>query len=66
MAFLASYPLSTTPNYNYQVNAGTEFMDWTGYNGHATAKIDNALNPANETVYNYLDKKINLIIWSSN
>jgi hexosaminidase len=31
-------------------------MDWTGYNGHATAKIDNALNPANETVYNYLDK----------
>ena len=56
MAFLASYPLSTTPNYNYQVNAGTEFMDWTGYNGHATAKIDNALNPANETVYNYLDK----------
>jgi hexosaminidase len=38
------------------VNAGTEFMDWTGYNGHATAKIDNALNPANETVYNYLDK----------
>ena len=32
MAFLASYPLSTTPNFNYQVNAGTEFMDWTGYN----------------------------------
>ncbi len=56
MAFLAAYPLSTTPNFNYQVNAGTEFMDWTGYNGHATAKIDNALNPANETVYNYLDK----------
>lgn len=56
MAFLASYPLSTTPNYNYQVNAGTEFMDWSGYNGHPTAKIDNALNPANETVYNYLDK----------
>ena len=56
MAFLASYPLSTTPHYNYQVNAGTEFMDWTGYNGHPTAKIDNALNPANETVYNYLDK----------
>ena len=56
MAFLASYPLSTTPKYNYQVNAGTEFMDWSGYNGHPTAKIDNALNPANETVYNYLDK----------
>ena len=56
MAFLAAYPLSTTPLHNYQVNAGQEFMDWTGYNGHVTAKIDNALNPANETVYNYLDK----------
>ena len=56
MAFLAAYPLSTTPKYNYQVNAGTEFMDWSGYNGHPTARIDNALNPANETVYTYLDK----------
>ena len=56
MAFLAAYPLSTTPTHNYQVNAGQEFMDWTGYNGHVTARIDNALNPANETVYNYLDK----------
>jgi hexosaminidase len=56
MAFLASYPLSTTPKFNYQVNAGSEFMDWSGYNGHPTAQIDNALNPANETVYNYLDK----------
>ena len=56
MAFLASYPLSTTPNHNYQVNVGTEFMEWGGYNGHNAALIDNALNPANETVYNYLDK----------
>lgn len=56
LSFLSAYPLSTTPSYNYQVNAGTEFMDWTGLNGHATAMIDNALNPANETVYNYLDK----------
>ncbi len=56
LAFLASYPLSTTPKYNYQVNAGLDFMDWSGYNGHPTAKIDNALNPANETVYDYLDK----------
>jgi len=56
MAFLASYPLSTTPTHNYQVNVGTEFMEWGGYNGHNAALIDNALNPANETVYNYLDK----------
>jgi hexosaminidase len=56
LSFLSAYPLSTTPHYNYQVNAGTEFMDWTGVNGHATAMIDNALNPANETVYNYLDQ----------
>jgi len=56
MAFLASYPLSTTPNHNYQVNVGTEFMEWGGYNGHNAALIDNALNPANEAVYTYLDK----------
>jgi hexosaminidase len=56
MAFLASYPLSTTPHHNYQVNVGTEFMEWGGYNGHNAAFIDNALNPANETVYQYLDK----------
>lgn len=56
MAFLASYPLSTTPDYPYQVNAGEEYMDWSGYNGHAAARIDNSLNPANEMVYEYLDK----------
>jgi hexosaminidase len=56
MAFLASYPLSTTPNYPYQVNAGDEYMDWEGLNGHAAARIDNSLNPANEKVFEYLDK----------
>ena len=57
MAFNASYPqLSTTPNYPYQVNAGDEFMDWEGLNGHATAKIDNSLDPSNELVYQYIDK----------
>jgi hexosaminidase len=56
MAFLAAYPLSTTPDYKYQVNVGEEFMDWEGLNGHVAAKIDNSLNPANEKVYEYLDK----------
>jgi len=59
MAMLAAYPnLSTTPNYPYQVNAGDEFMDWEGLNGHATARIDNSLDPSNEEVYKVLDKVI--------
>jgi len=57
MAMLAAYPnLSTTPNYPYQVNAGDEFMDWEGMNGHPTARIDNSLDPSNEEVYTALDK----------
>jgi len=56
MAFLAAYPqLSTTPNYPYQVNAGFEFIDWSGINGHNTAKIDNNLDPSKKEVYEYLD-----------
>lgn len=62
MAMLAAYPnLSTTPNYPYQVNAGDEFMDWEGINGHATARIDNSLDPSNEEVYKVLDKVISEI-----
>ncbi len=57
MAINTAYPqLSTTPNYPYQVNAGDEFMDWEGINGHVTARIDNSLDPSNELVYTYLDK----------
>ncbi|NDD16662.1 MAG: beta-N-acetylhexosaminidase [Chitinophagia bacterium] len=57
MAINTAYPfLSTTPNYPFQVNAGDEFMDWEGVNGHVAAKIDNSLDPSNETVYEYLDK----------
>lgn len=56
MAFLAAYPqLSTTPNYPYQVNAGEEFIDWSGLNGHITARIDNNLDPSKKEVYEYLD-----------
>ena len=57
MAINTAYPeLSTTPNYPFQVNAGDEFMDWEGLNGHPTAMIDNSLDPSNEKVYEYLDK----------
>ena len=57
LAMNTAYPfLSTTPNYPFQVNAGDEFMDWEGLNGHVAAKIDNSLDPSNETVYEYLDK----------
>ena len=57
LAMNTAYPfLSTTPNYPFQVNAGEEFMDWEGFNGHVAAKIDNSLDPSNETVYEYLDK----------
>jgi len=57
MAINTAYPeLSTTPNYPFQVNAGDEFMDWDGMNGHPTAMIDNSLDPSNEKVYEYLDK----------
>jgi hexosaminidase len=33
-------------------------MDWEGLNGHATARIDNSLDPSNEEVYKVLDKVI--------
>jgi len=57
MAFITAYPqLSTTPKHAYQVNAGDDFMDWEGVNGHVAAKIDNSLDPSNEMVYEYLDK----------
>jgi hexosaminidase len=54
MAAVASYPeLSCTPG-TYAVNAGEEFQVW-GKNGNR-ALIDNTLCPANEQVYEFLDK----------
>jgi len=56
MAALASYPtMSTTPGQIYTVNAGNRFMIWPP-GGHFYGTIDNALNPANEKVYDFLDK----------
>ena len=57
LAFNTAYPnMSTTPNYPFQVNAGDDFMDWEGLNGHVAARIDNSLDPSNEEVYTNLDK----------
>ena len=55
MALLAAYPeLSCTPT-PYQVNVGDRFMIWPG-NGTFYGTIDNNLCPANEKVYETLDK----------
>ena len=55
LAAIAAYPeLSCTPG-TYAVNSGEPFMDWS--HGHPPiALIDNTLCPANEKVYEFMDK----------
>jgi len=56
MAMLASIPgLSATPGTKYWVNAGEKFMEWPA-GAHFYALKDNNLSPANEKVYEVLDK----------
>ncbi len=56
MAALAAYPeLSTTKNPQTYVNPGTPFSEWYG-NGTFKMKVENTLNPADEKVYEFLDK----------
>jgi hexosaminidase len=57
LAAVVSYPeLSCTPEANtYSVRSGEEIMDWS--KGHPPiALVDNTLCPANEKVYEFLDK----------
>lgn len=55
LAMVAAYPeLSCTPG-SYQVSVGNRFMIWPG-NGTFYGTLDNNLCPANEQVYQYLDK----------
>jgi hexosaminidase len=57
LATVVSYPeLSCTPGVEkYHVRAGEEIMDWS--HGHPPiALVDNTLCPANEKVYEFLDK----------
>ncbi len=56
MAAIASYPeLSCTPGADkYKVRSGEKIMNW--YDGGFSAIYDNTLCPANEKVYDFLDK----------
>ncbi|MFT3748270.1 MAG: family 20 glycosylhydrolase [Agriterribacter sp.] len=57
LAAIASYPeLSCTPGADrYKVNSGEKFMVWPP-KGHFYGLVDNTLCPANEKVYEFLDK----------
>lgn len=59
LAAIASYPeLSCTPEANkYQVNSGEPLMDWSR-GAPPIALVDNTLCPANEKVYEFMDKVI--------
>jgi len=55
LAAIAAYPeLTCTPG-TYAVNSGESFMVWPP-SGHFYGLIDNALCPANEKVYEFMDK----------
>jgi hexosaminidase len=54
LATVAAYPeLSCSPG-PFEVTAGAPFMTW--YNGGHDALVDNTVCPANENVYQFLDK----------
>jgi hexosaminidase len=58
MAAIASYPELTStaaPPGTYKVNSGEKLMEWPP-NGHFYGLLDNALCPAKENVYEFLDK----------
>ncbi|MFY9463556.1 MAG: family 20 glycosylhydrolase [Sediminibacterium sp.] len=57
LAAIASYPeLSCTPGAeNYRVRSGEKIMEWPP-KGHFYGLLDNTLCPANEKVYEFLDK----------
>lgn len=55
MALLAAYPELSCTHEKVYVNPGTNFAEWYG-NGQFKMLVDNTLNPANEMVYDYLDK----------
>lgn len=56
LAAIASYPgLSCTPG-TYQVSSGDPVMIWPEDGGHFYGLVDNTLCPANEKVYEFIDK----------
>ncbi len=62
LAAVVSYPeLSCTPGAeNYKVRSGEEIMDWS-HGQPPIALVDNTLCPANEKVYEFMDKVITQI-----
>ena len=54
MAAVASYPELSCTTDTYRVNSGEKFMQWTDTGFYALK--DNTLCPANEKVYEFLDK----------
>jgi len=59
LAAVVAYPeLSCTPGANkYRVRSGEEIMDWS-HGAPPRAYVDNTLCPANEKVYDFLDKVV--------
>lgn len=59
LAAIASYPeLSCTPDaHKYHVRSGEQIMDWSR-GAPPIALVDNTLCPANEKVYEFLDKVV--------
>ncbi|NNK89185.1 MAG: family 20 glycosylhydrolase [Saprospiraceae bacterium] len=55
MAALAAYPELSTKKEPKFVNPGAKFAEWHG-NGKFSMLIENTLNPADEAVYEFLDK----------
>ena len=55
MAALAAYPELSTKKEEKFVNPGSEFAEWYG-NGEFKMFIENTLNPADEKVYEFVDK----------
>jgi hexosaminidase len=56
LAAIAAYPdLTCTPG-TYSVNSGEQFMIWPGGGQHFYGTLDNTLCPANEKVFDFLDK----------
>ncbi len=55
MAALAAYPELSTKKEPKFVNPGAKFAEWYG-NGKFKMLIENTLNPADEKVYEFIDK----------
>ncbi len=55
MALLAAYPELSCTHEKVFVNPGTNFAEWYA-DGTFKMLVDNTLNPANEKVYEFLDK----------